>query len=442
MVAAHISQAITKLTPSTSAPSLTWQPFKLLALQKSAVFFLPTPSSCHPFSQASHLSTGSNVFSVLVCLSDKLSGSLPSSSMGRSLAATQEGRNLSDLECNMLGPNAPVSSEQTQRDRDRQEQEVVHGLKAVKSLHLPGYLTYFLPSPYLEGKSKLGPTSPYRNLKLLPRPYLTQASHLPAFLYVSNALTQPRKETPSDTFLTRNTWLRENPGDMYPKPPLPLHLCTLHPYLKVLLLPAYQALGILLDALDKEPQFLTPRFSPTAVTSINSHVETRGTRIAGVFSPAVDLAKHQTHKVAIFPTTPSNPPEPGSFTLATYSHPVNSTRPRPALAACSQSLILVHSPDGMQSHWMEKLESPPPILRQKHARDTMGNGGAHPQTQGILNLIHQPVLFFLLSLSLLLNTLDEAHAKILTMIPSLAAYPPRPSSHGFLPIDTILGPVR
>lgn len=91
---------------------------------------------------------------------------------------------------------------------------------------------------------------------------------------------------------------------------------------------------------------------------------------------------------------------------------------------------------------MEKLESPPPILRQKHVRDTMGNGGAHPQTQGILNLIHQPVLFFLLSLSLLLNTLDEAHAKILTMIPSLAAYPPRPSSHGFLPIDTILGPVR
>lgn len=89
----HIASfAITKLPPSTSAPSLTWQPFKLLALQKSAVFFLPAPSSCHPFSQTSHLSTGSNILSVLACLSDKLSGSPQSSSVGRSLAATQERR--------------------------------------------------------------------------------------------------------------------------------------------------------------------------------------------------------------------------------------------------------------------------------------------------------------------------------------------------------------
>ncbi|OHE99811.1 hypothetical protein CORC01_04947 [Colletotrichum orchidophilum] len=72
----------------------------------------------------------------------------------------------------------------------------------------------------------------------------------------------------------------------------------------------------------------------------------------------------------------------------------------------------------------------------------MGNEGAHSQTQGTLNLIHQPVLFFLLSLSVLVSTLDEAHAKILTMIPSLANYPPRLPFHGFLSINAILGPVK
>ncbi|KAK1656257.1 hypothetical protein BDP81DRAFT_17932 [Colletotrichum phormii] len=42
------------------------------------------------------------------------------------------------------------------------------------------------------------------------------------------------------------------------------------------------------------------RFSPSR--HFNSHIETRGTRTAGVLSTAVDLAKHQNHKVAIFPT--------------------------------------------------------------------------------------------------------------------------------------------
>ncbi|KXH51849.1 hypothetical protein CNYM01_11234 [Colletotrichum nymphaeae SA-01] len=77
----------------------------------------------------------------------------------------------------------------------------------------------------------------------------------------------------------------------------------------------------------------------------NSHIETRGTRTAGVFSTAIDLAKHQTHKVAIFPTTPFNPPEPGSFTLATYSYPVNSTRVAgpPGFRALVQTALLLGS---------------------------------------------------------------------------------------------------
>ncbi|EXF77144.1 hypothetical protein CFIO01_13611 [Colletotrichum fioriniae PJ7] len=77
----------------------------------------------------------------------------------------------------------------------------------------------------------------------------------------------------------------------------------------------------------------------------NSHIETRGTRTAGVLSTALDLAKHQTHKVAIFPTSPSNPPEPGSFTLATHSHPVNSTRVAglPGFRSLVQTVLLLGS---------------------------------------------------------------------------------------------------
>ncbi|KDN67124.1 hypothetical protein CSUB01_04045 [Colletotrichum sublineola] len=67
----------------------------------------------------------------------------------------------------------------------------------------------------------------------------------------------------------------------------------------------------------------------------------------------------------------------------------------------------------------------------------MGNGGAHPQTQGTLSFARLLLLHFAFEpLSLLLDTLDEASAKILTIIFFFAACP---FLHGFNGRDAILG---